>query len=254
MTTRDRLMLIGIVAIAVLVGGYLMVVSPEREKAAKLNAEVTSARQQLEAAQSSAQEATSARNRYTTAYASLVSLGPAVPASSETPALVYALDAATKSKNVEFSSITSSGGSGSGPSSSSASSSSAAAAASASFTQMPFSFIFSGSFEGLYHLIAQLEGFTTQTAAGDLRVSGRLLTIDGIQLAGAPGSSASSASASSASASKSTLTVTVTATAYVLPPTAATPGAAAAASPGASAAATGGASSPTTPAVVKAGP
>lgn len=256
MTGRDRLMLIAMVAIAIVVGGYLLVVSPEREKASKLNAEVAAAHQQLETAQSEAEEATSARNHYTAAYASLVSLGPAVPASSETPALVYALDAATKSKQVEFSSITSGSGSGSssGSSASSSSSGTSAASASASFRQMPFSFVFAGSFEDLYRLLAQLEGFTAQTSVGGLRVSGRLLTIDGIQLAGAGGSSSGSSSGSS-NRSSGGLSVTVTATAYVLPPGQATPTGVAPTGPSASAASSGGgASTPTTAAVVKAGP
>jgi Tfp pilus assembly protein PilO len=244
MTGRDRLMLMALVAVALLVGGYLMVVSPEREKAAKASAEVASARQQLESAQAAADEATAARNRYTTAYASLVSLGPAVPASSETPALVYALDAATKSKDVEFSSITSGG---SGGSSSSATSSSSAA--SASFTQMPFSFAFAGSFEGLYRLLAQLEGFTAQTSAGDLHVNGRLLTIDGIQLTSGSGSGGSK------SESGGGLSVTVSATAYVLPPGQATPTGTAPASPSTSPApSSAGGSTPAAAAVVKAGP
>lgn len=252
MTTRDRLMLIGIAAIAVLLAGYVMVVSPERGKASKLSAEVATARQQLAAAQTAANEASNARTRYAAAYTSLVSLGPAVPASSETPALVYALDAATKSKDVEFNSITSGGkgSSGSSPTSSSSSSSSSSSTASATFTQMPFSFTFEGGFAGLYKLIAQLEGFTTQTSAGGLRVSGRLLTIDGIQL----GESGASSGGSSSSASGGHLTATVTATAYVLPSGAATPTGATPATPGASTASGAGGSSPTTTAVVKAGP
>lgn len=253
MTNRDRLMLIGIAAIAVLLAGYLMVVSPERGKASKLSAEVATARQQLAAAQTAATEASSARTRYASAYSSLVSIGPAVPASNETPALVYALDAATKSKHVEFNSITSGGNGSSGSSSTSSSPSSAGgagAAVSATFRQMPFSFTFEGGFAGLYKLIAQLEGFTTQTSAGGLKVNGRLLTIDGIQLGAAGASGGSGGSA----ASGGNLTATVTATAYVLPPGAATPTGAAPATPGASPASGAGSSSPTTPAVVKAGP
>ncbi|HEX3693533.1 MAG TPA: type II secretion system protein GspM [Solirubrobacteraceae bacterium] len=258
MTARDRLMLIASIAIVLLVGGYFVVVSPEREKATKLSSEVANARQQLESAQTAANEAASARSRYAQSYASLVSLGPAVPASGETPALVYALAAATKSQNVEFSSITSGdSGPGGGSSSGSSNASSSTKAASATFTQMPFSFVFDGSFEDLYRLLAKLEGFTTQTASGDLRVNGRLLTIDGIQLGGSAsgsgGSGRSSAPAEGKSANK--LNVTVTATAYTLPAGAVTASGASAAAPGASpAASSSGSSSPTSAAVIKAGP
>lgn len=248
MTTRDRLMLIGMVALAIIAAGYLMVVSPERQKASKLSGEVRSARQQLQSAETQAAEATSARSRYAASYASLLSLGPAVPASGETPSLVYALASATHNRNVEFQSITA----GNGPGGSGSSSpSSAPAAAAATFTAEPFTFGFHGSFVDLYKLLDQMEGFTNQTAAGSLQVSGRLLTIDGIQLA--PGQAGSSASAESAT---SGLSVTLTATAYVLPPGqtplgGATPGAPAGATPASSGSSS---SSPASPAVIKAGP
>lgn len=253
MTTRDRLMLVGMLALAILVGGYLIVVSPERQKASKISGEVQSARQQLQSAQAQAAGATSARSRYTTAYASLVSIGPAVPASGETPSLVYALASATHSRNVEFESITSNGG-GSASASSPTSHASTATTAATTFSQEPFAFGFNGSFVDLYNLLDQLEGFTDQTASGSLRVSGRLLTIDGVQLsAGESGSS--KAGGSSKGASNGDLKVTVTATAYVLPP-GQTPlsGASPVGPAGIAPASSTTGSSPTSAAVIKAGP
>ncbi|HEX3391767.1 MAG TPA: type II secretion system protein GspM [Solirubrobacteraceae bacterium] len=246
MTTRDRLMLVGMLTLAILAAGYIMVVSPERQKASKLSGEVQSARQQLQSAETQAAEASSARTRYATAYASLVSLGPAVPASGETPSLVYALASATHNRNVEFESITS-GGSGSGASASAAK----VSAASTTFSQEPFTFIFNGSFVDLYKLLDQLEGFTTQTTSRSLRVSGRLLTIDGVQLTGSQSASAAASQATSA------LKVTVTATAYVLPPGQTPLGGATLGAPATGATPAGsasGGSSPTSPAVIKAGP
>jgi type II secretory pathway component PulM len=116
MTTRDRLMLMGIVAFAVLLGAWFTTVAPERERASKVTAEVESARQQLSAAESQASSASSAQAQYSTAYTSLVSLGQAVPASAETPALIYMLDRASHSRDVQFSSIASSSSSSSGSS------------------------------------------------------------------------------------------------------------------------------------------
>jgi hypothetical protein len=254
MTTRDRLMIVGLVTLAILAAGYLMVVSPERKQAAKISGEVASARQALQSAEAQAAEASSARNHYATAYASLVSLGPAVPASNETPSLVYALASATHSRNVEFESITSGSGPGGAPPSPASSPAGATAAASATFSQEPFSLVFTGSFVDLYRLIDQLEGFTNQTKSGSLQVNGRLLTIDGIQLAGET-AGASAAGGGSQGGSKENLKVTVTATAYVLPPGqtplgGATPGAPAGVTP----AAAGGSPSPTSAAVIKAGP
>ncbi len=254
MTTRDRLMLRGIVALAVLLGVWFTTVAPERERAAKVTAEVEAARQQVSTAESEANSATGARAQYSTAYASLVSLGQAVPSSPETPALIYMLDRATHSRDIQFSSITS-GSAGSG----SAGSGATPAAATAGFTQEPFTFVFNGSFVDLYKLLDQLEGFTLQTASGALHVNGRLLTINSVSLAP---NAAEGPSSSRSHKSKSTqLTATIMATAYVLPAGASALGGATAAGPAATAAGSSAATastpstgSTTAPAVVKVSP
>jgi hypothetical protein len=253
MTTRDRLMLMGIVALAVLLGAWFTTVAPERERASKLNAEVQAARQRVASAESQAASAVSARAQYSTAYTSLVSLGQAVPATPETPALIYTLDRATHSRDVQFTSI-STGVSGAGSGSSSAT----PATTSVGFTQEPFTFVFNGSFVDLYKLLDQLEGFTVQTPSGALHVNGRLLTIDSVSLAPSNGAQGSSGS----SQSKSTqLTGTIDATAYVLPTGQSSLGGATSTGPTAATAGatTTTASTPSTgstvaPAVVKANP
>ena len=209
MTTRDRIVVLVVITLAVLAGGWLFVVSPKRDKAAKLDSQVSAAETQLTSAESQLNAASAAQAKYQQAYASLVRLGKAVPASQEVPSLIYQLAQASERKNVEFSSVTTSAtGSGSGASSSSPAS--ASAAATGGFSAMPFTFVFTGDFTDLYHMFQQLNEFAVQTSKGNLRVSGRLLTIQGVQLA--PGTSATSSSGPS-----SQLTGTVTATAYVLP-------------------------------------
>jgi hypothetical protein len=253
MTTRDRLMLIGIVALAVLLGAWFTTVAPERQRAAKISAEVETARQQLASAESAADSAKNAQAQYSSAYASLVSLGQAVPASSETPGLIYTLDRATHSRNVGFTSIAA-GASGTASSSSSSSAAATAAAQDTTFSQEPFTFVFNGSFVDLYKLFDQLEGFTVQTSSGALHVNGRLLTIDSVSLA--PSSSGVSASASSKSKSPR-LTGTISATAYVLPAGATPLGGATPSSPAGAAttaSSTSSSGSAVTPAVVKATP
>lgn len=249
MTTRDRLMLIGIIALAVLLGAWFTTVAPERERAAKISAEVETARQQLASAESAADSAKNAQAQYSSAYASLVSLGQAVPASAETPALIYTLDKTTHSRNVSFSSITA-GTSGTASSSSSSSAAATAAVQDTTFSQEPFTFVFNGSFVDLYKLLDQLEGFTVQTSSGALHVNGRLLTIDSVSLA--PSNSGGSTTGSSKSKSPR-LTGTISATAYVLPAGATSLGGATPSSP-AGAATTASSTSAVTPAVVKATP
>jgi Tfp pilus assembly protein PilO len=249
MTTRDRLMLIGIVALAVLLGAWFTTVAPERERAAKISAEVETARQQLASAESAADSAKNAQAQYSSAYASLVSLGQAVPASAETPALIYTLDRATHSRDVNFTSITA-GSTGAASTSAAAT----PAAQNTTFSQEPFTFVFNGSFVDLYKLLDQLEGFTVQTSAGALHVNGRLLTIDSVSLA--PSSASGSVTASSKSKSPR-LTGTISATAYVLPAGATPLGGATPSSPAGAATPTSSTSSSgsaVTPAVVKATP
>lgn len=257
MTMRDRLMLMGIAVLAVLGLGWYMAVSPEREKASRVSAEVQTARKQLTSAEAQASEALSAQARYSTAYTSLVTLGQAVPASAETPALIYTLDKATHKHDIQFSSITngaSGSGSSSGGSSSSSSSSSSgvtSAAQSAGLTQQPFTFVFSGSFVDLSKLLNQLEGFTVLTSSGPLQVSGRLLTIDSVTLA----PNTSEATGGSGKSKSSQLTGTITATAYVLPSgTSALGGASSSGPAAAQPSGTASSGSATTPAVVKVNP
>jgi Tfp pilus assembly protein PilO len=248
MTTRDRLMLMGIVALAVLAGAWFTTVAPEREKAAKVTAEVEAARSQLASAESQAASARGAQAQYSTAYASLVSLGQAVPATTETPALIYMLDRATHSRDVQFSSITSGSASGSA-----ASSTPTPAAQSASFTQQPFTFIFNGSFVDLYKLLNQLEGFTVQTPTGSLHVNGRLLTIDSVNLT--PNASEAQGASASGKSKTGELTGTITATAYVLPASQSALGGATPAGPAGAQPTSGSTSSgATTAAVVKVTP
>jgi Tfp pilus assembly protein PilO len=200
MTARDRIVVFTLAALAVLAATWLLLVAPEREQAGKLGAQVSAAQSELASAESQAAAARSAQAGYETDYASLVSLGKAVPINQEVPSLIYELAQATHQKRVEFSSITTTGSSGA----------SSAPLTGGAFTTMPFTFIFNGSFFNLYDLFQQLDRSTLRTSSGSLRVSGRLLTIQSVNLA--PGGISSSAQSSNGQ-----LTGTITATAYVLP-------------------------------------
>ena len=234
MTGRDRIVIVVIAALAVVAAAWMLVLAPEREKATKLGAEVSTAQSALSTAQNEVTAAQSAETGYPTEYSSLVNLGKAVPTGQEVPSLIVQLAQATNEKNVEFTSITS-GGSAAG------SGASASAASAAGFTAMPFTFVFNGSFFNLYDLFQQLNHFTARTSAGTLQVSGRLLTIQSVQLA--PGASGSGKS-------NSQLTGTITATAYVIPASQAASTATATSPTGAQTTSGSAASSPATPAVI----
>jgi Tfp pilus assembly protein PilO len=264
MTGRDRLVIVGIAVLAILAAGWLLLVSPERKQAAQAQAQVESSRQKLQSAQSQVTSARSAQASYSSAYASVVRLGKAVPPQQEVPSLMYELEQASNQRAIDFTSIM--GSSASAPSAT-------ATATPAGFSQMPFTFVFKGSFFGLAHLLSQIDGFARITAAGGsgaagattaadsatpggVQVSGRLLTIQGVSLTL---ESQSSAGSGSSGTSGGTLSATITATAYVLPASQSlTAGATAAGPAGTSAAqaasSAASSSSPTSPAVIQGTP
>jgi hypothetical protein len=167
-----------------------------------------------------------------------------VPPSEEVPSLIYQLERASNQKSVDFSSILASAA---GSSSSTPAASATPGTSPTGFTQMPFTFVFDGTFFDLDHLFQQLDSFTQRSASGALQVDGRLLTIQSVKLAPAVNGPVSGNGSED-------LTGTITATAYVLP---ASQGLTGAASPsGAATPASGSASpsSPTTPAIVRANP
>lgn len=225
MTGRDRIVLIVVIMLAALGGTWMLLVAPERQKASELDTQVTAARTQLSTAEGALSTARTAQSQYATAYASVVSLGKAVPPSEETASLIYQLSKASNEKNVQLASIVASAG---GASSSNAPST--ATTALSAFTPMPFTFIFEGGFFDLEHLFHQLTAFTNRTSAGDLQVSGRLLTVQSVKLAPVTATGPGSHSGE--------LAGTISATAYVLPASEGLTGSATPASP------TGGAATP----------
>jgi Tfp pilus assembly protein PilO len=249
----------GIAALAVIGAVWMLAVSPARKQASTLAGEVTSVQGALAGVKSELAGAGNVRVRYRSAYASLVTLGKAVPTADEVPGLMYAIDQAANHKKVQFTSISSgkgSGGQSSSSSSSSSSSTTSGAAQGAGLQQLPFTFTFSGSYQDLCRLLTQLESFTVQGRAGALRVSGRLLTIQSIALGGGAGGPSSSSSTPAGKPGE--MVWTITASAYLLPASngagTTTPGGAQSAGPATKPTSSPGGSAPTAPAVVKVTP
>jgi hypothetical protein len=252
MSTRDRGILIGIVSLALLGAVWFLLVAPEREKASKLETSVSAASAQLATAEGELTSARGAQARYAAAYNSIVNLGKAVPPAQEVPSLVYQLDQASNQKQVDFNSIVTGGPAGAGPGApapgapASAAASAASTAASSVFSQMPFTFVFNGSFFNLEHLFQQLNRFTQRTVSGTLVISGRLLTVQSVKLA--------PLTSSGAEASKGVLSGTISATAYVLPASQGLTAGASPAGPAGAGPAAPSSGSPTTPAIARVTP
>lgn len=240
MTGRDRMVVIVLGALAVLAVAWMLVVSPEKKKAAEVRAKAQSAQAELSVARTKLSEAQDAQQRYAAAYSSIVSLGQAVPAESEVSSLIYELEHATSKDDVNFEAITSGGAGGS---SSSSTAPSATTEASGGFRQLPFTFSFNGTYEQLYKLMGRLQGFTVSKPDGSVTVDGRLLSIGGLTLTSGETSSSNGGGK---------LKATVTATAYILPAGQSLTGGASPTAPaGAAAASSSSTGSTATPAVVR---
>jgi Tfp pilus assembly protein PilO len=214
MTGRDRIVVMVLAVLAVVAGGWILVVSPERKQASKLSAQVEAAKAELATAEGQLANARAAQSQYASAYTSIVNLGKAVPANQELPSLIYELAHATSQDQVDFNSITSSSATASSTTGAAAAGAAATKTAPTGFTQMPFTFIFNGGFFDLEHLFAKLTAFTTRTTSGTLKISGRLLTIQSVKLA--PVQEATAGAASKVTTTPK-LSGTITATAYQLP-------------------------------------
>jgi Tfp pilus assembly protein PilO len=179
MKPRDRLVVMVVGALVVLLAGWVVWVKPERKQASSLNAQVASAQAAVSSARVSLELAEADKAAYPAAYASMLSLGEAVPATPDVPALVYELDRAADAKDVTFTSITAGG---STAATTTDPTTGVVSSATDAFTTLPFTFEFKGTYFQLYNLLDRIDGFAEQTRNGSFSVTGRLLTIQSLDL------------------------------------------------------------------------
>jgi Type II secretion system (T2SS), protein M len=115
MTTRDRLVIVGVLLMAALAGFWFLGLSPKRKEAADLQAQIATQTEQLTSAQAQAVAARQAKARYNDDYAAVAKLGKAVPKSDALPSLVYQLQSVAHSARIDFTSLKVAGGGGQGP-------------------------------------------------------------------------------------------------------------------------------------------
>ena len=215
MSTRDRTILAVVCLVAAVLAPYLLVISPERKQATKLQTQINAVQSQLSSVQQQLAQGEKARAQFASSYTTLVRLGEAVPTDDNTPSLIYQLQAAAKRSGVQFQSLTFNAGQGGGssapapaPSSSSSSSTSAplppgVTVGAAGFPVEPFTFTFAGNFFHLANFVGRLQRFVVATNK-NLSVSGRLMSLNGITLAPSSGGFPE-------------ITATINATTYLLP-------------------------------------
>jgi Type II secretion system (T2SS), protein M len=206
MSSRDRLVVVALCLIAALVAPWLLIIQPRKQRAAKLETQITSVQGQLDTAQQRVAQGAAARSAFASSYATLVRLGEAVPTDDDTPSLIYELQAAAKATGVNFSSLTFDAGTGAASGSSSSQSASlppGVTLGTAGFPVEPFTFTFQGSFFHLADFVGRLQRFVV-TSKHRLSVSGRLMTLNAITLGAGPSGFPQ-------------ITATISATTYLLP-------------------------------------
>jgi type II secretory pathway pseudopilin PulG len=210
MSTRDRTILAVISLVAAIAAPWLLVISPKRSQANKLQNQINNVQSQLSSVRAELAQGERARAQFASSYTTLVRLGEAVPTDDNTPSLIYQLQAAAKRSGVDFQSLTFNAGQGGGGTSSSSSSTTSssslppgATVGPAGFPVEPFTFTFGGNFFHLADFVGRLQRFVVANNQ-KLSVSGRLMSLNGITLA--PGQSGFPS-----------ITATISATTYLLP-------------------------------------
>jgi hypothetical protein len=222
-TTRDRIVIMVVLAVGSVVAGWMLVVSPKRQEASSLGTQISGVQSQLDAARSQVNAGETARTAFAGQYAQLAKLGEAVPPDDDVPSLIYQVQSAAQAAHVSFRGLQLTGGGGtssSTPNSSSNSSAGAGSSASAlSAAQLPpgasvgpaglpaeqFTFTLGGDFFRLANFFNRLESFVISRDSR-LLISGRLMTINGISLS--PGANGFPQ-----------INATISATTYIVPAT-----------------------------------
>ena len=222
MTTRDRIVILIVLALGSVVAGWMFVVSPKRDQATKLSTQITAEQSQLSAAQGQVAAGESAKKAFAGQYAQLAKLGEAVPPDDDIPSLIYQVQSAAQETHVSFRGLQLSAGSSSattaprprprapaGSSTTGAASTAqippGAAVGAAGLPTEQFTITLSGNYFHLSSFFNRLESFVVSSNSR-LLVSGRLMTINAINLVPGPNGFPQ-------------ITASVSATTYIVPPT-----------------------------------
>jgi Tfp pilus assembly protein PilO len=185
MTRRDRIVLIVVAVIAAIAASWILVVSPKRDQAAKLQTQVAAEQAKLDSARTTLAQNAAASKQYASNYAALARLGEAVPASDDIPSLIIQLQNAADGAKVDFQSLQNGSGSTPGGAAAAAPATGSATTGASSATPEQLSFSFSGSYFQLSNFFNKVQHFVTPNGNGVL-VRGRLISLNSVNLA--PGS------------------------------------------------------------------
>jgi Tfp pilus assembly protein PilO len=105
MKASDKGIILGVLMALVLVGFYVKVLSPKREKASQLKDEISKLQSDIDVAEQNAAYGEEARQDFPTYYGRMVVLGKAVPEQADTASLLVELNSISSKSNVEFNAL-----------------------------------------------------------------------------------------------------------------------------------------------------
>jgi Tfp pilus assembly protein PilO len=179
---------LAVVAVVVMAAAFwLALLGPKRDKAGELGEQITRVQSEVASEQALAQSSLAAKKDFTKNYAELVQLGKAVPAEAATPSLLVQLNGVSTNAMTDFQGITGAGAAEGGEEPASPEGTSAlvpigATAGPAGLLAMPYQLQFEGGFFQIANFIEGIDSLV-ETKNGVVDAKGRLITIDGFNLA-----------------------------------------------------------------------
>jgi len=197
---RDRVLLAGVVVVALFGAFYLLAFKPEHQKVSALDAQITTARADLATAEQSYVTGKKAAEQLKTDEAQWKAIHLAVPNQSDIPALLRTLQSTADAVHVHMQSITLSGAASATTPAASATTPAASAttpaasgtpaaagtttaAAVPTATPVPVQLTFDGGYRALDTLVRQLNSLVV-VSKGKLRATGPLMSIGTVSLTG----------------------------------------------------------------------
>ena len=184
---HQRMILVTVVAgLALLAALWVLAISPKRSESATVRDNVATQKERLGAAQTQLVSYESARKQYPGLLVELRGLDEAVPARGEISVLLRQLQKRAKASNSTLSLVSLEGGAAPAaaapattPGAPATSLTPGAVLGASGLAKLPFSFEYSGRYFDLVNILAAARR-TVSVKSGDLKIDGRLVTIEGL--------------------------------------------------------------------------
>ena len=168
------------VGVALVAALWMVALSPKRSESAKVRADVAAQEQRLDTARSQLASFQSARKQYPGMLAELKRLDEAVPARGAIPILLRQLQKRARASKSSLQTAALKGGAGAPvPGAAGTPSTPGATPGVGGIATLPFAFTYTGKYFDLIRVLAAARRAVV-VKAGDLRVDGRLVTIEGV--------------------------------------------------------------------------